>query len=84
LESAKRPSLTKTTETIIAAKHKRCFIDPTCWSPPSARRQEERPPNKERTQFLYFVRGRLRQQDRWLILIGVASNLFRHWLACVG
>ena len=39
--------------------------------------------NKQRTHFLYLVRGRFRQQGSWLILIGVASNLFRHWLICI-
>jgi hypothetical protein len=43
LESAKRPSLTKTTETAIAENHKRILIIPTCMEHPSAHRQEKRP-----------------------------------------
>jgi hypothetical protein len=39
--------------------------------------------NKERTYFLYLVRGWFGQQGSWLILIGVASNFFRHWLVCI-
>jgi hypothetical protein len=38
--------------------------------------------NKEITHFLYFCKG-FGQQGSWLILIGVASNLFRHWLVCI-
>jgi hypothetical protein len=52
LESTKRPSLTKTTETDIVANHKRfLLIDPTHWEPPSACRQEEKPGTKN-THFI--------------------------------
>jgi hypothetical protein len=50
LEFSKRPSLTKTTETSIAANLKRNFIDPMHWGHPSAHRQEEKHRiNKEHT-----------------------------------
>jgi hypothetical protein len=39
--------------------------------------------NKERTHFLYLVRDKFEQQGSWLILICVASNLFRNLLVCL-
>ena len=83
LEFVKRPSLTKTTETAISANCKRIFIELTRWGPPLSMQARGGTPNKERTHFLYLVRGRFRQQGSWLILIGVASNPFRHWLVCI-
>jgi hypothetical protein len=48
-----------------------------------ARRPEERPRTKKEHTFYTFVRDRFEQQGNWLILIGVASNPFRHWLVCI-
>ena len=52
--------------------------------PPLSTQARGETQNKERTHFLYLVRDRFGQQGSWLILIGVASNLFRHWLVCIG
>ena len=81
LEFVKRSSLTKTTEIAIAANLMRIFIIPTCWGLSTQARGETQ--NKERTYFLYLVRGRFGYQGSWLILIGVESNLSRHWFVCI-
>jgi hypothetical protein len=62
LELAKKPSLTKTTETNIAANCKRFLIDPKHWGPPLSMEARGETPIKQRTHFLYLVRGRFRQQ----------------------
>jgi hypothetical protein len=62
LESTKRSSLTKTTETTIIANHKRFFIDPMHWGTPLRTQGRGETQNKQRTQFLYLLRGRFRQQ----------------------
>jgi hypothetical protein len=54
-------------------------------TPRPASRSEARPRTKKEHTFYTFVRGRYEQQGSCLILIGVArigvaSNLFRHWL----
>jgi hypothetical protein len=53
LESVKRPSLIKTTETTIAANCMMIFIDPTCWGPPSQHTGQRRDP--EQTKNILFI-----------------------------
>jgi hypothetical protein len=82
-----RPSLTKTTETTIIAKCMRIlgfYYSNMLGTLLSGCRPEERPRRKKEHTFYAFVRGGFGHQGIWLILIGVAKNLFRHWLACIG
>jgi hypothetical protein len=84
LEFVKRPSLTETTETASAANHKRIFLlIQHVGHPPLSRQARGETQNKERTHFLFLLRGKFGQQGSCLILIGVASNPFRHWLVCI-
>jgi hypothetical protein len=53
LEFVKRPSLTKTTETAIAAKCMRIFIIPTCWGLPSQHAGQRRDP--EQRKYTVFI-----------------------------
>ena len=53
LESVKRPSLTKTTETSIAENRKRFFIIPTCWGPSSQDAGQRKDP-EERKNTLFM------------------------------
>ena len=65
----------------IAATLMRIFIDSTCWGLPSQHAGQRRDTEQRKnTLFNTVVRGRYEQQGSCLILIGVASNLSRHWL----
>jgi hypothetical protein len=74
----KTPTHTKTTEIAIVAKHMSILLIQHVGEPPLSTRARGETQNKERTHFFLGTRV------VWLILIGVANNLFRHLLVCIG
>jgi hypothetical protein len=59
LEFIKRPSLTKTTETTIAANCKRIFIDPTCCGLPSQLAGQRRDPGQRKNTLFIPCKGQV-------------------------
>jgi hypothetical protein len=59
LEFVKRPSLTKTTVTSIAANCKRIFIIQHVGDPPLRMQARRETQNKEETHFLYLYKGKI-------------------------
>jgi hypothetical protein len=55
----KRLSLTKTTETAIAANHMRIFIDPTCWGPSSQHAGQRRDPAQRKNTLFIPCNGQI-------------------------
>ena len=83
LEFVKDPHSQRPQRLSLLQTASRVLLIQQAGDPPLSTQARGETENKERRHFLYLVRGRFGQQGSWLILIGVASNLFRHWLVCI-